>query len=101
MGEKFAALFGVQLPQYLLFSFYQCSHVTNLPHFVYKLIICWKNAILYNIIIIVKLTECVSVVCSVQLLLFMKEFSQKVVSKTHEIEKQVDSLIHEAKVLQT
>ena len=39
--------------------------------------------------------------CSVQLLLFMKEFSQKVVSKTHEIEKQVDSLIHEAKVLQT
>ena len=28
----------------------------------------------------------------------MKEFSQKVVSKTHEIEKQVDSLVHEAKV---
>jgi len=28
----------------------------------------------------------------------MKEFSQRVVSKTTEIEKQVDSLIHEAKV---
>ena len=33
-----------------------------------------------------------------QLLLYLKEFSQKMSSKTHEIEKQVDTLVHEAKV---
>ena len=35
--------------------------------------------------------------CS-QLLLYLKEFSQKMSAKTHEIEKQVDTLVHEAKV---
>ena len=33
-----------------------------------------------------------------QLLLYLKEFSQKMSTKTHEIEKQVDTLVHEAKV---
>ena len=33
-----------------------------------------------------------------QLLLYLKEFSQKMNTKTHEIEKQVDTLVHEAKV---
>ena len=36
--------------------------------------------------------------CSSQLLLYLKEFSQKMSTKTHEIEKQVDTLVHEAKV---
>ena len=36
--------------------------------------------------------------CSSQLLLYLKEFSQKMSAKTHEIEKQVDTLVHEAKV---
>ncbi len=36
--------------------------------------------------------------CPSQLLLYLKEFSQKMSTKTHEIEKQVDTLVHEAKV---
>jgi len=36
--------------------------------------------------------------CFLQMLLYLKEFSQKMMSRTHEIEKQVDTLVHEAKV---
>lgn len=31
------------------------------------------------------------------MLLFLKEFSKNITSRTHEIEKQVDALVHEAK----
>ena len=31
------------------------------------------------------------------MLLFLKEFSKSITSRTHEIEKQVDALVHEAK----
>ena len=33
-----------------------------------------------------------------QLLQYLQEFSQKMISRTHEIEKEVDSLVHDAKV---
>ena len=36
-----------------------------------------------------------------QMLLYLKEFSQHMVSKTHEIEKQVDTLVGEARATDT
>ena len=37
-------------------------------------------------------------VCLFQMLLHLKDFSQKMMSRTHEIEKQVDTLMQETKV---
>ena len=40
----------------------------------------------------------VNLILCLQLLQYLQEFSQKMISRTHEIEKEVDSLVHDAKV---
>lgn len=36
-----------------------------------------------------------------QLLLYLKDFSQKMISRVHEIEKEVDGLMHDSKVIKS
>lgn len=58
-------------------------HLYRLIIYIYEIIL--KNFILYFLLF--------------QLLLYLKDFSQKMISRVHEIEKEVDGLMHDSKVI--